>query len=206
VLQVSRWDALKDMVGVLSAFVEVIAPGSDAHLVLAGPDPRALANDPGGVAVLEGIRSATAKLPDELRDRIHLVCTRSNDLEGTAFIINALQRRADIITQKSIKEGFGLTISEGMLKGKPVVAPGVGAIGEQVIDGRTGLLVADPCNLQGFGLAVRRLLDEPGLGEQLSAGAVEHCTRHFLIDRQLAEYARFYAHLITSQPPERVRT
>jgi trehalose synthase len=201
VLQVSRWDALKDMAGVLAAFTEVIAPGSDGHLVLAGPDPTAIADDPGGVAVLDGIRSAIAKLPDELRDRIHLVCTRGNDLEGTAFLINALQRRADIITQKSIKEGFGLTIAEGMLKAKPVVAPDVGAIGEQVIDGRTGLLVADPCNLQAFGLAVRRLLDEPGLREQLAAGAVEHCTRHFLIDRQLAQYARFYADLVTSPLP-----
>jgi trehalose synthase len=201
VLQVSRWDALKDMAGVLSAFTEVVAPGSDAHLVLAGPDPTAIADDPGGVAVFDSVRSATAKLPDELRDRIHLVCTRSNDLEGTAFLINALQRRADIITQKSIKEGFGLTISEGMLKAKPVVAPDVGAISEQVIDGRTGLLVADARDLQAFGLAVRRLLDEPALREQLAAGAVEHCTRRFLIDRQLAEYARFYADLITSRLP-----
>jgi trehalose synthase len=201
VLQVSRWDELKDMAGVLSAFTEVIAPGSDAHLVLAGPDPTAIADDPGGVAVLAGIRSATAGLPDELRDRIHLVCTRGDDLEGTAFLINALQRRADVVTQKSIKEGFGLTISEAMLKAKPVVAPDVGAIGEQVIDGRTGLLVADPRDLQAFGLAVRRLLDDPGRREQLAAGAVEHCIQHFLIDRQLAEYARFYADLITGELP-----
>jgi len=201
VLQVSRWDALKDMAGVLAAFTDVIAPGSDAHLVLAGPDPTTIADDPGGVAVLDGIRSAIAELPDGPRERIHLVCTSGDDLEGTALIINALQRRADIITQKSIKEGFGLTVAEGMLKGKPVVAADVGAIGEQVIDGRTGLLVADPRDLRAFGLAVRRLLDDPGLRERLAAGAVEHCTRRFLIDRQLTQYARFYAELVTSQLP-----
>jgi trehalose synthase len=201
VLQVSRWDTLKDQAGVLAAFTGVIAPGSDAHLVLAGPDPAAIADDPGGAAVLDGIRSAAARLPDDLRDRIHLVCTRGDDLEGTAFLINALQRRADIVTQKSIKEGFGLTITEAMLKARPVVAPDVGAISEQVIDGRTGLLVADPLDLEAFGRAVRRLLDEPGLREQLAAGAVEHCRRRFLMDRQLAQYARFYADLITSALP-----
>jgi trehalose synthase len=201
VLQVSRWDTLKDQAGVLTAFAEVVAPGTDAHLVLVGPDPAAIADDPGGTEVFAAIREATARLPDELRDRIHLVCTRGDDLEGTAFLINALQRRADIVTQKSIKESFGLTITEAMLKAKPVVAPDVGAISEQVVDGRTGLLVADPLDLEVFGQAVWRLLAEPGLRERLAAGAVEHCTRRFLIDRQLTEYARFYADLITAELP-----
>ncbi len=192
VLQISRWDALKDMSGVLSAFTHVVAPGSDAHLVLAGPDPSAIADDPGGVAVFADVRSEAARLPDRMGERIHLVRTAGDDLEGTAFVVNALQRRADVITQKSIKEGFGLTITEAMLKAKPVVAPDVGAIGEQVIDCRTGLLVADPCDLGAFGRAVRRLL-------RLAGAAVGHCTRRFLIDRQLAEYARFYADLITHQ-------
>src|SRR6202042_2608950 len=124
---------------------------------------------------------------DDLRDRIHLVCTRGDDLEGTAFLINALQRRADIVTQKSIKEGFGLTITEAMLKAKPVVAPDVGAISEQVIDERTGLLVADPLDLEAFGQAVRRLLDEPELREQLAAGAAAHCTRRLRRARPPAE-------------------
>lgn len=203
VLQVSRWDTLKDMAGVLSAFTQVVAPGGDAHLVLAGPDPATIADDPGGVEVLAGIRSAAARLPGGLAGRIHLVCTAGDDLEGTAFVINALQRRAGVITQKSIKEGFGLTITEGMLKAKPVVAPAVGAISEQVIDGRTGLLIDDPCDLEAFGLAVRRLLAEPPLRERLAKAACQHCTRQFLIDRQLADYCCLYADVLASETGQR---
>jgi trehalose synthase len=195
VLQVSRWDTLKDMAGVLTAFIEVIAPASDAHLVLAGPDPLAIADDPGGVEVLAQMRETIAALPGPLRDRIHLVITTGDDLEGTAFVINALQQRAQVITQKSIKEGFGLTITEGMLKRKPVVAPAVGAIGTQVIHGRTGLLMADALNLREFGLDVLHLLHDAGLRDRLAAEGLAHCTRLFLIDRQLGDYGRMFAEL-----------
>jgi trehalose synthase len=196
VLQVSRWDTLKDMAGVLTAFTGHIAPGTDAHLVLAGPDPTAIADDPGGVAVLDGIRAAVAAQPGPVRRRIHLVVMAGDDLEGTAVVINALQRRATVITQKSIKEGFGLTITEGMRKSVPVVAPDVGAIGTQVIHGRTGLLVTDPLDLAAFGAAVLRLLTDPGLARRLAVGGYRHCAENFLIDRQLGDYAGLYTRLL----------
>jgi trehalose synthase len=196
VLQVSRWDTLKDMAGVLTAFTEHMAPATDAHLVLAGPDPTAIADDPGGVVVLAAIRAAVAAQSEPVRRRIHLVVTAGDDLEGTAVVINALQRRATVITQKSIKEGFGLTITEGMRKSVPVVAPDVGAIGTQVINGRTGLLVADPLDLAGFSAAVLRLLNDPGLARRVAVGGYRHCRENFLIDRQLGDYAGLYTRLL----------
>jgi trehalose synthase len=197
VLQVSRWDTLKDMGGVLTAFAEEVAPAVDAHLVLAGPDPLAIADDPGGVEVLRDVQEQRSRLPRAIRGRVHLVATAGDDLEGTAFVINALQRHARVVTQKSIREGFGLTITEGMWKDKPVVAPAVGAISEQVVDGRTGMLLADPLDLSGCGRAVRDLLLDEERATRIGAAGHAHCARRFLIDRQLGEYAEFFTYLST---------
>jgi trehalose synthase len=113
-------------------------------------------------------------------------------------VVDALRRRASVVTQKSIREGFGLTITEGMGKHRPVVAPAVGAIPEQVIDGRTGMLVADPLDLAGFGRAARDLLRDTERAESIGAAGREHCARRFLLDRQLGEYAEFLARLCTT--------
>lgn len=121
-----------------------------------------------------------------------------DDLEGTAFVVNALQRRASVVTQKSIREGFGLTITEGMWRHRPVVAPAVGAIPEQIIDGRTGTLVADPLDLAGFGRAVRDLLRDTERAARIGAAGREHYARRFLVDRRLGEYAAFFARLCTA--------
>jgi trehalose synthase len=198
VLQVSRWDTLKDMAGVLTAFADEVATVAGAHLVLQGPDPLAIADDPGGAEVFQDVQDQRARLPRGIRERVHLVATAGDDLEGTAFVVNALQRRASVVTQKSIREGFGLTITEGMWKHRPVVAPAVGAIPEQVIDGRTGMLVADPLDLAGFGRAVRDLLRDTERAGSIGAAGREHCARRFLLDRQLGEYAEFFARLCTT--------
>lgn len=198
VLQVSRWDTLKDMAGVLTAFTDEVAVVPGAHLVLQGPDPLAIADDPGGAEVFQRVQDQRARLPRGIRERVHLVATAGDDLEGTAFVVNALQRRASVVTQKSIREGFGLTITEGMWKRRPVVAPAVGAIPEQVIDDRTGMLVADPLDLAGFGRAVRDLLRETERAERIGAAGRDHCARRFLLDRQLGEYAEFFARLCTT--------
>ena len=112
------------------------------------------------------------------------------DLEGTAFVVNALQRRA----QKSIREGFGLTITGGTGKHRHAV----GAIPEQVIDGRTGMLVADPLDLAGFGRAVRDLLRDTERSESIGTAGREHRARRFLLDRRLGEYTGFFARLCTT--------
>lgn len=161
VVQVSRWDRMKDMAGVMTAFAEYVDSGRDAELVLAGPVVSAVADDPEGADVLRECWDTWRELPHAVRCRVQLVCVPMHDLEENAAIVNALQRHASIVTQKSLAEGFGLTVAEAMLKGTPVVASAVGGIRHQIDDGVTGRLVQDPGDLAGFGAAVCELLDDP---------------------------------------------
>lgn len=193
VVQISRWDETKDMTGVLRSFLEIIAVRNPAaHLVLAGPDPAAIADDPGGVEVLGDIVEHLKELSDERGTRVHLVTTSGADLEGTAFIINAIQTAATVITQKSLCEGFGLTVAEGKWKAKPVVASRVGAVPSQVKDGIDGVLVDNPADLEQFGSAVCNLLGDPGRAGAMAAAARSRVGREFLLTRQLAEYLDCY--------------
>lgn len=177
VVQVSRWDVMKDMPGVMEAFSRHVDGGRGAELVLAGPAVTAVADDPEGGQVLRECWDAWRQLPHAVRRRVQLVCLPMHDLDENAAIVNALQRHAAIVTQKSIAEGFGLTVAEAMLKGTSVVASAVGGIVDQVIDGETGLLVQDPTDLAEFGDAVCRLLDDDPLrtrlGEQARVRALE---------------------------------
>ena len=128
-MQVSRWDPLKDPVGVLSGFAGLLERGEQlggANLVLAGPDVKAVADDPEGAAVLQEVVDAWRALPDPVRDRIHLASLPSRDVDENAVVVNALQRHAHVIVQKSLQEGFGLTVTEAMWKGRPVIASAVG--------------------------------------------------------------------------------
>jgi trehalose synthase len=195
VLQISRWDALKDMAGVLTGFVNRVASHSRIHLVLAGPDPRAIADDPGGVEVLAQISARRAALPDGIRRRIHLVTTAGDDLEGTAFVINLLQRRAGVVTQKSIREGFGLTVTEAMWKAKAVVGTRVGAMPAQILHRTTGMLITDPTDLDSFGDAVAELMTDAELRNRLGRRGQAHCAERFLLDHQLVKYATLFADL-----------
>jgi trehalose synthase len=121
VLQVSRWDALKDPLGVIGGFAEHVAPHvPDAHLVYAGPAVEAVADDPEGGQVLKDAQEAFRAMPPEIAERVHLVALPMDDPQENAAIVNALQRRADIVVQKSIAEGFGLTVAEGTpARGQP---------------------------------------------------------------------------------------
>jgi trehalose synthase len=192
--QVSRWDRLKDPVGVLEGFAEhVDAPGS--HLVLVGPDVEAVADDPEGAEVLAQVREAWAGLDPETHAQVHLVSLPMEDREENAAMVNAIQRRADVIIQKSLAEGFGLTATEGMWKGKPVVTSRIGGLQEQVLDGKTGLLV-EPRDLAGFGAAVTRLLRDPIASERMGEEAREHVRREYLGARHLVQYADLLADMI----------
>ena len=112
----SRWDRLKDPIGVIKGFAErVEAP--DAHLIYAGPAVEEVADDPEGAEVLEEARVAWDALPPGAKERVHLAALPMQDGDENAAIVNALQRRADIVVQKSIAEGFGLTVAEAMWKG-----------------------------------------------------------------------------------------
>ncbi|HET6818587.1 MAG TPA: glycosyltransferase [Mycobacteriales bacterium] len=195
VVQVSRWDALKDMAGVLTAFAEHVDGTTDAHLLLVGPNVTGVADDPESVAVFEDCSERWRALPHAERRRVHLACLPTADTEENAVIVNALQRRATVVAQKSLAEGFGLTVIEAMWKNKPVVASAVGGIVDQITDDGCGSLIEDPHDLAAFGAAVRRLLDDPELPAKIGAAAHERA-REFLPDVHLTRWAE----LLTSLP------
>ena len=189
VVQVSRWDRLKDPVGVLTGFADHIAPADrEAHLVLAGPDVRSVADDPEGAEVLEESRAAWEGYPDDVRSRIHLACLPMEDGEENAAIVNALQRRADVAVQKSIAEGFGLTVAEAMWKARPVVASRIGGIQDQIVDGTTGVLVDDPRDLAAYGEAVSGLLADEQRRQTIGLEAQKRVQREYLGPRHLTQY------------------
>jgi trehalose synthase len=188
VLQVSRWDRLKDPIGVIDGFADHVAPTTDAHLVYAGPDVTAVADDPEGAAVLAAARRRRAELPADVRERVHLALLPMGDLEENAAIVNALQRRAAVVVQKSLAEGFGLTVAEAMWKERPVVASRVGGIDDQIDDGVSGVLVDDPRDLAAFGAAVRALLLDPDRARRIGVAARRSVTERFLGTRSLLDY------------------
>ena len=185
--QVSRWDRLKDPLGVLAAFAEHVRADEEPHLLLAGPDVTAVADDPEGQEVFAEVEAAWSELPRRIRRRVHLALLPMVDADENAVIVNALQRRADVVAQKSLAEGFGLTVSEAMWKGRPVVASEIGGIREQIEDGRTGFLV-DPGDLRTFGERVSELLDDPHGAERMGAAAQTRVRDLFLGPRHLGQY------------------
>ena len=191
VVQVSRWDRLKDPAGVLRAFADGIGPSTEAHLVLAGPSTAAVADDPEGPEVLAEVTSLVNRTPDALRERIHLFSLPMDDLQENAAIVNALQRRADVVVQKSVAEGFGLTVAEAMWKARPVVASAVGGIQDQVVDGESGVLV-EPHDLDGFADAVVGLLKDPARAEWMGHNARERVRGAFLGARHLEQYVDLF--------------
>lgn len=170
--QISRFDRLKDPVGVIAAY-RLVRRRHDCQLVLAGGGAD---DDPEGEAVLAEVREAAAADPD-----IHvLLLPLSSDVE-----INALVRASTIVFQKSIKEGFGLTVTEAMWKEKPVIGGAVGGIRQQVIDGVTGFLVHSP---EGAAHRAIQLLVNPALRREMGENGRAHVKQNFLITRHIKDY------------------
>jgi trehalose synthase len=188
VVQVSRWDRLKDPIGVMRGFAAALAGGRDAHLVLAGPSLGSVTDDPDGAAVLAEVEADWERLPEEVRARVTIACLPMEDLDENAAIVNALQRQATIVVQKSLKEGFGLTVTEAMWKARPLVATATGGIADQVEDGVTGLLLRDPLDLRTFGELIGTLLDAPERAGEIGLAAREKVRRSFLEDRHTLQY------------------
>jgi trehalose synthase len=147
--------------------------------------------------VLEEAQSYFGELDPEATDRIHLTALPMNDLAENAAIVNALQRRADVIVQKSIAEGFGLTVAEGMWKAKPVVASRIGGIQDQIVDGKSGILLDDPTDLAAYGAAVRDLLENPDRARAIGREAMERVRGDFLAVRSLLQYFALFEKLLS---------
>ena len=179
IAQISRFDYLKDPIGVIQAF-EMVRKSIDCQVVLAGGTAT---DDPESEKVLEEVRERASGSPD-----IHiLLIPPESDIE-----INALQRAATVILQKSIKEGFGLTVTEALWKGKPVVASAVGGIQLQVKNKFTGLLCH---SIEGAAYAIKRLLSNPEYADWLGKNAREHVRQNFLITRHLKDYLLLFISL-----------
>ena len=205
VVQVSRWDRLKDHMGVMLGFAD--------HAVHSGrpSDPGRAERDRGRPTTPRArtswrrSRPPGAELPHARRSRVHLACLPMTDIEENAAIVNALQRHAAVVVQKSLAEGFGLTVTEAMWKARPVVASAVGGIQDQIEDGVTGLLLDDPGDLEGFGRQVLRLLDDEPLANQLGRRAREQVRSQFLANRHAMQYVRLFASIIEARADQAAR-
>jgi trehalose synthase len=195
VAQISRWDRMKDMAGVMTGFVQHVDPSLGAHLLLCGPVVTGVADDPEAAGVLDECIGLWRDLPHAARSRVHLACIPMADPDENAAIVNAIQRHASVVVQKSLAEGFGLTVSEAMWKRRPVVASAVGGIADQITDGTHGLLVRDPADLPAFGAAVESLLRDRAAADQLGENAHRRVADEFLGDRHLEQYGRLFEQL-----------
>ena len=199
VLQISRWDRLKDMAGVFRGFIDArVAEDTGAHLFLVGPDVRGVTDDPEGQEIFDACAAEWRALPSAARQHASLITLPMDDLEQNAVVVNALQRHATVVVQKSLMEGFGLTVAEAMWKSRPVVASAVGGIQDQVRDGKDGVLLPDPHDLDAFAAAVRRLLTDQAEAAQLGTSAHERVRDNFLADRDLSQWMALIEQLQSS--------
>mgnify|MGYP000014156991 CR=1 FL=1 len=170
--QVSRFDRLKDPVGVIRSY-KMVKKYMDCQLVLAGGGAR---DDPEGGEVLAEVREVAGNDPD-----VHVL-----ELPPwSALEINALQRASTIVIQKSLREGFGLTVAEGLWKKVPVVASAVGGIPSQIIHKQTGMLVH---SIEGCAFQIRYLLSNPAVMQRLGENGHEHVKANFLITSSIKSY------------------
>lgn len=195
VVQVSRWDLLKDMEGVMRGFADHVAPAGPGYLMLVGPAVSGVTDDPEGAAVYAECVARRHELPATTRARVLLVTLPLDDVDENAAMVNALQRHATVIAQKSLAEGFGLTVAEAMWKGRAVVGSAVGGILDQIADG-TGVLLPDPYDLAAFGSAVHRLLAHPDETLRMGHAARTHIRDHYVGDLHLLRYAELFGTLI----------
>jgi len=192
VVSLARWDRIKDPLGILDGFLERVLAASDAHLLLAGPDPNQVADDPEAAAVLAEVRERWRRLPSVARSRVHLACLPLTSPDENDAMVNAIQRLAAVVVKKSLQEGFGLGVTEAMWKARPVVVSAVGGHLEQIEHLHSGLLVEDPADIGAFGDAIVKLLLEPALAARLGQTARERVRALFLNDWHFVRWAEVF--------------
>ncbi len=178
VTQISRFDRLKDPLGVIEAYSRV-KKYIDCQLVLAGGTA---SDDPEGIEVFEELIAKVRQDKD-----IHILMLPQNDIE-----VNALQRASTVIVQKSLREGFGLTVAEALWKAKPVVASNVGGIPLQIKHKYSGLLCH---SIEGAAFAIKQLLNSPEYAKRLGENGREHIRNNFLLTRHLRDYMLLFLSL-----------
>ncbi|HTN69959.1 MAG TPA: glycosyltransferase [Methylomirabilota bacterium] len=180
ITQVSRFDYLKDPVGVIKAY-KMVKRYIDVQLVLAGGGAT---DDPEGPKIMEAVQAEAAKD----KDIFVLFLPPGSDIE-----INALQRGSTVVLQKSLKEGFGLTVSEALWKAKPVIASAVGGIPLQITHKYSGILTH---TIEGTAYWIKQLVNEPGYARELGMKGKEHIKNNFLMTRQIKDYLLAFLSLI----------
>ncbi|MBI3995555.1 MAG: glycosyltransferase [Nitrospirae bacterium] len=178
-VQVSRFDRFKDPLGVIAAY-RMVKKYHDCRLILAGGPA---SDDPEGEEILSRVREEARNDPDICVLLLPPFSDRT---------INALQRAATIVLQKSTREGFGLTVAEALWKSKPVIGGAVGGIPSQIHHGATGFLVH---SVEGAAYRIRQLLHNPELGKRMGEMGREHVRRNFLITRQARDYLALWVAL-----------
>ena len=194
VVGLARWDRLKDPIGILHAFARHLEEPR-AFLVLAGPEPAVVADDPEGADVLAETRTAWWRLPPPRRSRVQVAALPMCDLDENALIVNALQHEADVVVKKSVQEGFGLGVTEGMWKARPVVATRVGGHRDQIEHRRSGLLVDEPGDLPAFAAAIDELLADRAFALALGAAGRERVRERYLADRHFVSWVELLRRL-----------
>jgi trehalose synthase len=172
ILQVSRFDKFKDPIGVINAY-RIVKRYNDCRLILAGSPA---SDDPEGDTIFRQVSDYVSNDPD-----IHILLLAPNSHKE----INALQRIAYVILQKSLKEGFGLTVSEAMWKEKPVIGSAVGGIPLQIVHGITGFIVY---SIEGAAFRIRQFLNNPDMAKRMGQRGKEYVRNNFLITRQIRDY------------------
>jgi trehalose synthase len=180
VTQISRFDYLKDPIGVIQAY-KLVKKYLDVQLVLAGGGAT---DDPEGPQIMEAVRREA----EQDKDIFVLFLPPGSDIE-----INALQRGSNVILQKSLKEGFGLTVSEALWKAKPVIASAVGGIPLQIAHKYSGILTH---SIEGTAYWIKQLVHEPGYARELGIKGKEHIKNNFLMTRQIKDYLLAFLSLV----------
>jgi trehalose synthase len=189
VVHLSRWDRLKDPIGVLDSFAGYVLDAADAHLILAGPTARAVADDPESEEVYDELERRWEALAPARRTRVELVRLPMADLDDNAAIVSALLSQADVVVKKSLQEGFGLGVTEALWKRRAVVASAVGGHSDQIQDHVSGVLVRDPRDYARFGDAIATLLNDPAGARRLGHAARCFVRERYLLDRYAVRWA-----------------
>ncbi len=203
VTQVSRWDRLKGFAPLLEGFVRLKHGLDDSsreweprrrrriellRLVLAGPDPASVADDPEGAGVLDELIAAYRRLPARLQGDVALLALPMESRKANALMVNALQRCSTVVVQNSLKEGFGLTATEAMWKGVPVVGTRASGLRRQIRSGIDGMLIQDPTDPDEVARRLDAVLSDAPKRDRLAASAQRRVHEKFLIFTQLRQW------------------